>query len=411
MKKVDAKFVIGANYGDEGKGLATNFFAQNASNKVINILFNGGSQRGHTVELKDGTRHVFHHFGSGTFAGADTFFDVHFIVNPMNFVKEYCELVDLGYKPVCYINPNCRVTTPFDVFINQIVEHGRGNKRHGSCGCGIWETIKRYNNPNFCCDFGNDRGKFRDKFGMSYMSNSQLTDFLKELAEDYLPTVLSHDYSIDNIPSEFKEIINDRSLIEHWIDDFRFMQSVCTPARMKDIINLDDNISLIYEAGQGLALGEQQVHPDNWEHSTPSNTGSDSQIYRLYNMLNRTTCEYSVEICYVTRSYFTRHGNGPFDECSKNEINPDIEDNTNVPNEFQGSIRYGKFNKNDFLSRVSEDIKYIPNDFPVKKSLMITHLNYTDGDIFGDCKIDDLTLGFDKFYKSYTKFSEDIITS
>lgn len=411
MKKVDAKFVIGANYGDEGKGLATNFFAQNASSKVINILFNGGSQRGHTVELKDGTRHVFHHFGSGTFAGADTFFDVNFIANPMNFVKEYCELVELGYKPVCYINPNCRVTTPFDVFINQIVEHNRGNKRHGSCGCGIWETIKRYKNPNFCCDFGKDRGKFRDKFGMSYMSNSQLTDFLKELAEDYLPAVLSHDYSIDKIPSEFKEIINDRSLIEHWIDDFRFMQSVCTPARIKDFINHDDDISLIYEAGQGLALGEQQVLSDNWDHSTPSNTGSDAQIYWLYDMLNGTTCEYSVEICYVTRSYFTRHGNGPFDECSKNEINPDIEDSTNIPNEFQGSIRYGKFNKKDFLSRVSEDFKYVPNNFQVKKSLMITHLNYTDGDIFGDCTIDDLAPSFDKLYQSYTKFPEDIITS
>lgn len=59
MKEV--KVVIGANYGDEGKGLMTNYFARQADKKhkkCLNILFNGGAQRGHTVENGD-FRHVF----------------------------------------------------------------------------------------------------------------------------------------------------------------------------------------------------------------------------------------------------------------------------------------------------------------------------------------------------------------
>ena len=63
------KVVIGANFGDEGKGLMTDYFCAEAIKKnesCIVALCNGGAQRGHTVVTPDGTRHVFHHFGSGT---------------------------------------------------------------------------------------------------------------------------------------------------------------------------------------------------------------------------------------------------------------------------------------------------------------------------------------------------------
>ena len=122
MGKVNVKIVVGANYGDEGKGLATDFFARNASGKCLNVLYNGGPQRGHTVELKGGKRHVFHHFGSGTFANAHTLFDKDFMVNPILFAKEYDELARDGVDVKCFVSPDCRVTTPYDMIINQIVE-------------------------------------------------------------------------------------------------------------------------------------------------------------------------------------------------------------------------------------------------------------------------------------------------
>ena len=77
MKEV--KVVIGANYGDEGKGLMTNYFARQADKKhkkCLNILFNGGAQRGHTVENGD-FRHVFHAFGAASYQDVDTFYNYH----------------------------------------------------------------------------------------------------------------------------------------------------------------------------------------------------------------------------------------------------------------------------------------------------------------------------------------------
>ena len=45
----NVKLIIGANYGDEGKGLATDFFGAQAADSfgTINVLTNGGPQRGH----------------------------------------------------------------------------------------------------------------------------------------------------------------------------------------------------------------------------------------------------------------------------------------------------------------------------------------------------------------------------
>lgn len=61
--------VIGANYGDEGKGLVTDALSHNDTTVV---RFNGGGQAGHTVVTPDGRRHVFKHIGAGSFRGAHT---------------------------------------------------------------------------------------------------------------------------------------------------------------------------------------------------------------------------------------------------------------------------------------------------------------------------------------------------
>nr|WP_279048354.1 adenylosuccinate synthetase [Bifidobacterium catenulatum] len=64
----DVKIVVGANFGDEGKGLMADYFCHQAvsqGKKCLNVLTNGGAQRGHTVVYTDRKRHVFKHFSSG----------------------------------------------------------------------------------------------------------------------------------------------------------------------------------------------------------------------------------------------------------------------------------------------------------------------------------------------------------
>src|SRR4051812_30640034 len=85
--------VIGANYGDEGKGLVTDYLAEEGEGAVV-VRFNGGAQAGHTVVTPEGKRHVFHHFGSGTFRKARTHLSRFFISNPALFRPEFEALAD-----------------------------------------------------------------------------------------------------------------------------------------------------------------------------------------------------------------------------------------------------------------------------------------------------------------------------
>lgn len=396
MSKVEVKVVIGSNYGDEGKGLATHYFSQRAksSNKsCLNVLYNGGCQRGHTVELKNGVRHVFHHFGSGTFDNANTYFDQDFMVNPMVFIEERehlkSELANTECKmPKCYISPNCRVTTPYDMFINQIVEISRAKKRHGSCGYGIWETQKRYEDGEYALLYKD----LLDK------SDDEILNYLYDIAHKYLPERLVY-YGISKVPTEYQSLINSDGLLKHYLIDLRAMQNEVSMTSFDKVLAQYDTI--IFEGAQGLELDEDNINA--YPYVTASKTGSMVPV----KLVKPYDCD--IEICYITRSYFTRHGAGMFPtECSKEEINPDIEDTTNIYNEFQNSIRFGRFDFGEFSRRVLNDIsssRFItPN---VKTSLLVSHLNYTN-DIAGNCKISDLKHYFDSIYTSRTRFSDDI---
>ena len=118
-----AHVVIGANYGDEGKGLMTDYLVKKHNAEVV-VRFNGGAQAGHTVVTPDGQRHVFSHFGSGTLAGARTFLSKHFVANPILFLKEKKVLEELSptkklHNRFMWVDPSVMITTPYDMLINQ----------------------------------------------------------------------------------------------------------------------------------------------------------------------------------------------------------------------------------------------------------------------------------------------------
>ena len=83
-----------------------------------------------------------------------------------------------------------------------------------------------------------------------------------------------------------------------------------------------------------------------------------------------------------------------------NDLNPKFDTTYHAP-----------FNCVDFCERVMMDsilAKCISTN-PVKTSIFVSHLNYTDGEIFGDCTIDDLAKKFDITYRSSSKYAEDVI--
>lgn len=354
------KVVIGSNFGDEGKGLMTDYFCHQAFTKGENcivVLSNGGAQRGHTVVTPKGERHVFKHFGAGTFANACTYCPADFILNPMEFRREYEELIAIGQRPLTYVNYFCRMSTPYDMLINQIVEETREDKKHGSCGMGIWETVYRYQK----------RPLSHDLFTFARLGRDKQVSYLKSIRDEYMPERLK-EHGINSVPDEWREIVYSDYLIDNFIKDVRFMFSRVIAAGNSVLTNFRN---VIFENGQGLLLDQNQtLYGDN---TTPSNTGILNPLTIANSVFNRA----NMEVCYVTRTYMTRHGAGRFEEeCDKALINASMIDETNGTNQFQGHLRYGELDVGSLTSRVREDLKHLTNsNFNWSASFGVTHAN------------------------------------
>lgn len=398
MSKPKIKVVIGANYGDEGKGLATDYFMQQAKGPVLNVLYNGGPQRGHTVEHKNGLRHIFHHFGSGFFSGSSTYFDENFLVDPIKFNIEHCELLDQARyftdmteeeaieNSICFCHPNCRVITPWDAMANQILQKG-----NNTCGCGIWQTIQRYNLMPDCKVFK----------GMCEMSDQKLVNYLKSVAWFTLFSLKTQDEF--KLPEEYQDLWFSDQLIDNFIYDIRQMASRVVFTNFQDIAEGNDTI--IFEGGQGLGLNGticlgNRANYHACKNLTPSDTGSRIPISLCKDISD------DIQICYVTRTYVTRHGDGSLKyECSKEDLGINEIDITNQSNKFQGDLRYAYFNWDRLMNSVDQDYYMIDERSRknINKSLMITH--YDPESFIMDT---DRLTRFDDCYVSSSRYSEEV---
>jgi len=61
------------------------------------------------------------------------------------------------------------------------------------------------------------------------------------------------------------------------------------------------------------------------------------------------------EVVYVSRSYLTRHGEDPNFDGSTDPL-PGVEDRTNLPNDWQGTLRYQELSLWDVSARVDADV-------------------------------------------------------
>ncbi len=142
-----AFIIIGLGFGDEGKGLATDYWCQHSMQPLV-IRFNGGHQAGHTVVMADGTRHVFSCFGAGTLRGAPTYWSSYCTFSPAALLQEYYQLPDF-VRPKLLLDRQCPVTTHYDVLYNRALEASKGAARHGSCGLGFGASVERHQSDSY----------------------------------------------------------------------------------------------------------------------------------------------------------------------------------------------------------------------------------------------------------------------
>jgi adenylosuccinate synthase len=282
--------VIGLGFGDEGKGVVTEYLASQDPENTVVVRFSGGQQAGHKV-CKGEVEHIFSNFGSGTLSGCPTYWSEFCTFDPVGFSNEYKVLREKGVSPRIYIHPDCAVTTPYDVAANR-----RGKEvKHGTTGTGFFQTKNRH---------------FADEVELTVFD---LLDLRQEVALKlgFIKEYYKTDVEEEHLDAFYRGVHSVKRLVAQGI----ILVTHVIPAYQHKV----------FEGSQGLMLHE---HIGTMPHCTPSDVTPYPIIHHELD-----------EILLVTRCYQTRHGNGPMtnEEYPVELVNTERE--TNVSHEYQGEFR------------------------------------------------------------------------
>ena len=209
------KAIVGANWGDEGKGKITDVLAQNSD---VVIRFQGGANAGHTIVNEYG-KFALHQLPSGVFNGNVTNIignGVAFSVE--NFVKEMKELKDRGVpEPKILISDRAQIVMPYHVAFDCYEEERLGKNSFGSTKSGIAPF-------------------YSDKYSKIGFQINELYDDIDYLKEKIARTLEVKNATLKNLynkpPISVNEIFNKLmeyrdALAPYVADTFTFLHDAC----------------------------------------------------------------------------------------------------------------------------------------------------------------------------------------
>ena len=129
------KAIVGANWGDEGKGKITDVLAKESD---IIVRFQGGSNAGHTIK-NDYGKFALHMLPSGVFYGHTTSVIGNGVaLNIPKLVEEIRSLTDQGVPaPKLLVSDRAHIVMPYHILLDEYEEERLGGKSFGSTRSGI----------------------------------------------------------------------------------------------------------------------------------------------------------------------------------------------------------------------------------------------------------------------------------
>lgn len=359
-----AQIVLGLVFGDEGKGITTDYLCSQEpeSNKLV-VRFSGGHQAAHCVRVGNKT-HIFSNFASGCLRGVPSYFSQHCTVYPITLSNELAYLKNLEVNPSYFFHPLAKVTTPMDVIFNHIQEK-RNN--HGSCGLGIGTTMNRHLNTGYklsMIDFSHkdifyEKLRNIENYYLSLLSASEKPEFYAEWSR----LLLVYDRAI-------KKVDLSRLAANDWLHTFD---------------------TIIFEGSQGILLDmDHGIFPNvTYANTTSKNAIQICQELKISD----------IETYYVTRCYQTRHGNGWMNDTGEIKL-INNEEETNFTRPWQGDFRVSELDYSLLDFAFSIDSIYNRSH---TNNLVVTCLDQRPGFEFDKSRV----MWAKNIYGSYSKDSKD----
>ena len=286
---MSAFIVLGAQWGDEGKGKMTDYLAEEAD---VVVRFQGGNNAGHTVEVGE-KQYKLHLIPSGILHDEKVnVIGNGVVVDPQAFFKEIDYLLEEGIKVTpdkLIVSDRAHVIMPYHKILDKLKEKARGKNDIGTTGKGIGPcyTDKFERCGIRICDLINDK-VFREKLEENVaMKNKYITEVL------------------GGEPVNFDEIYVEYSKYADRIRPFVKDTSV----RVYKEIKQDKTV--LFEGAQGMLL---DIDYGTYPYVTSSNTtagGVANGVGIGPNMITNAVG--------ITKAYTTRVGKGPFPTELENE--------------------------------------------------------------------------------------------
>jgi adenylosuccinate synthase len=272
--------VVGAQWGDEGKGKITDFFAHDSDYVV---RFQGGDNAGHTIVVKN---EVFklHLIPSGVLCSHPiSVIGNGVVINPKTLLKEIDYLEKRGIQPRLIVSDRAHVIMPYHIDLDVALTGHQGDLAAGSTKRGIAPVYadKMYRHGIRMIDLIEPK-IFRAKLTTAY-------NFNKNLIIKVLGGKVSH--SQDEI---FEMYLGFGSELSKYIKD---VSKILYDAHI-------NNKSILFEGAQGISLDvDHGIYP----HTTSSNTaaghiaaGSGVSFRKIDRIIG------------IAKAYVTRVGISPF---------------------------------------------------------------------------------------------------
>src|SRR2546425_12891518 len=134
---VPATVIVGAQWGDEGKGKIVDLLAQDSD---LVCRYNGGPNAGHTI-VADGQTYKLRHLPSGILWGKECVIGAGCVVDPGVFIEELDEMERRGLSTErVRLSGNAHVIMPWHLAIDRGSERRLGRLKIGTTRRGIGPT-------------------------------------------------------------------------------------------------------------------------------------------------------------------------------------------------------------------------------------------------------------------------------
>jgi len=280
--------VLGAQWGDEGKGKVTDFFASEADYVV---RFQGGNNAGHTIVVGD-EKIALSLTPSGVLypdcvpvIGSGCVVDIGFLKNELEMLNSK----NVSTEKLA-ISPNAHVIMPYHKLLDELIEESLGKNKIGTTkkGIGPCYADKIQRSGIRIQDLLDDK-IFEEKVRINTEEKNKL------LTKIYNREPLD----ADEIINEFKSY---KDIVTNHVKDTSLMISKA----------IKENKNILFEGAQGTLL---DIDHGTYPFVTSSNTSSgNAAIGSGVGPLSLN------KIVGVTKAYISRVGSGPFITEQKNDI-------------------------------------------------------------------------------------------